>query len=153
MYANLDATRQPKVPKEKAAEEDEECDAVPMRLLVLKKTYAIVSLAPEETLPEWASNDEFASITTTPDEVSIVAPQDSVPSDAIVDRDWRCLKLEGPLDLALTGVLAALLVPLADAGIPVFPVATYQTDYVLVKEKSLVDAIQVLRGQGHRIRD
>lgn len=51
-----------------------------------------------------------------------------MPSDVIVDRDWRCLKLEGPLDLALTGVLAAILMPLADAGIPVFPVATYQTD-------------------------
>lgn len=122
-----------------------------MRLIVLKKTYAIASLAPDETVPEWASDDEFTSVTITGDELSIVAPQEIVPTDVIVDREWRCLKLEGPLDLDVTGVLAAILVPLADAGIPAFPVATYQTDYILLKEKSLVEALQVLRSQGHDI--
>lgn len=124
---------------------------MPMRLVVLKKTYAIASLAPDERVPEWASDDEFASVTNTGDELSIVVPQDRVPTDVIVDRDWRCLKLEGPLDLALAGVLAAILMPLADAGIAVFPVATYQTDYVLLKEKSLADAVQVLQAHGHHI--
>lgn len=122
-----------------------------MRLVVLDKTYAIASLAPDETLPVWASDDEFASVTTTGDELSIVAPQDRVPIDVIADREWRCLKLEGPLDLDVMGVLAALLVPLADAGISVFPVATYQTDYILVKEKSLADAVEVLRRRGHEL--
>lgn len=122
-----------------------------MHLVVLKKTYAIARLAPDETVPEWASDDEFASITTTGDEVSIVIPQGRVPNDVTVDRAWRCLKIEGPLDLALTGVLAAILIPLADAGIAVFAVATYETDYVLVKEKTLAEAVQVLCAQGHRV--
>lgn len=122
-----------------------------MRLVVLEKTYAIASLVPDETVPEWASDGEFTSVTSTGDEVSIVAPQDRVPSDVIADREWCCLKLEGPLDLAMTGGLAAVLAPLADAGISVFPLATYQTDYVFIKEKSLRDAVQVLRAEGHHI--
>lgn len=145
-------SRSPGARRGRVGRRAEECNAVSMRLVVLKKTYAIASLAPDETVPEWASDDEFASVTITDGDLSIVAPQKGVPSDVVADRDWRCLKIEGPLDLALTGVLAAILVPLADAGIPVFPVATYQTDYVLLKEKSLVKAVQVLRTHGHDIR-
>lgn len=122
-----------------------------MHLVVLEKTYAIASLAPGATVPEWASDDVFSSVTTTGDELSVVVPQDRVPSGVIADREWRCLKLEGPLDLDATGVLAAILVPLADAGIPVFPVATYQTDYIFLKEKDLAEAMEVLRAKGHAI--
>lgn len=122
-----------------------------MHLVVLEKTYAIASLPPDASPPKWASDEEFSSVTATGDEVSIVAAQDRVPGDVIGDRDWRCLKLEGPLDLELTGILATILAPLADAGIAVFPVATYHTDYVLVKENSLHDALRVLRAQGHQI--
>ncbi len=78
-------------------------------------------------------------------------PARSVPSGVIADREWRCLKLEGPLELDVTGVLAALLVPLGDAGIAVFPAATHQTDYIFLKEKDLAEAMEVLRAKGHEI--
>lgn len=80
-----------------------------MHLVVLKKTYPIASLAPNATVPEWANDEKFASVTTTGDDLSVVVPEDRVPSDVILDRGWRCLKLEEPLDLDVTGVLAAIL--------------------------------------------
>lgn len=122
-----------------------------MRVVLLKKTYGIATFAPDAEVSAWASDEEFASVTITGDELSIVAPQDTLPSDVGADRGWRCLKLDGPLDLELTGVLAGILGPLADAAIAVFPIATYQTDYILLKEHSLNEALQVLRAQGHEI--
>jgi hypothetical protein len=68
-----------------------------------------------------------------------------------VDTGWRCFKVEGPLDLALTGVIAALAAPLAAAGVSIFPIATYETDYLLVKAKDLERATEVLAQHGHRI--
>jgi hypothetical protein len=87
----------------------------------------------------------------TTEELSVVCEQKHVPPAAICDKGWRCLKVEGPLDLALTGVLAALTVPLAHAGIAVFALSTYDTDYVLVKAGDLDRAIRVLRDAGFEI--
>jgi hypothetical protein len=67
------------------------------------------------------------------------------------DRGWRCLKLEGPLDLDLTGVLASLLQPLAQARVTIFAIATYDTDYVLVREDQRERAIAALREAGHSV--
>ncbi len=81
----------------------------------------------------------------------IVCLQDSVPPDVTCRRDWRCLKVDGPLGFEQTGVLASLAGPLADAGIPVFVVSTYDTDYLLVSEPQATRAAEVLTGAGHRI--
>jgi hypothetical protein len=62
------------------------------------------------------------------------------------------LKCEGPLDYALSGIVASLAEPLADAGVPIFPIATYDTDYILVKEPHLATAINALAGYGHAVR-
>lgn len=122
-----------------------------MRLDVLGDTYAIARLPGDEFVPRWKKDDEFVSITRTRDELSVVIPQEALPPGVDADRDWRCLKLEGPLDLGLTGILVTILEPLADAGIAVFPIATYETDYVLIKSGSLDDAVQALRARGHEI--
>jgi hypothetical protein len=66
---------------------------------------------------------------------------------------WRVLKCEGPLDWALTGIVASLAEPLANAGVAIFPIATHDTDYLLVREPQLEHAIQALTGYGHAIRD
>src|SRR4051794_6196062 len=87
----------------------------------------------------------FFSLTRTPDEISIVAPQECVPDGIKCERGWRALKVEGPLDFSLTGVLVSVCAPLAEAGISVFAISTYETDYVLVREAQWEDAVAVLR--------
>ena len=120
-------------------------------LTVLSDSLAICRLDPAADVPEWAMIGEFVSITHTSDELSIVCAEEHVPSDVKADREWRVLKVEGPLDLALTGVLAALANPLAEAQINIFAVSTFDTDYLLVKGYNLARACEVLRQAGHEI--
>ena len=122
-----------------------------MNLTILSDSLAICRLNPDIDVPEWAMIGEFVSITHTADELSIVCAEQYVPSDVKADRDWRVLKVEGPLDLALTGILASLANPLAEAQINIFAVSTFDTDYLLVKGYNLDRACEVLRQAGHVI--
>jgi hypothetical protein len=124
-----------------------------LNLSVLPELYAICRLSPEAHVPDWAKAGNFLSITRTSDELSIVCVETGVPESVRCDRGWRCLKLEGPLDLSLTGILASLLSPLAEARINIFAVSTFDTDYLLVKEEKLARATEVLTRAGHRIKN
>jgi hypothetical protein len=84
-------------------------------------------------------------------ELSVVCEEGAVPDAVRAQRGWRALEVSGPLDLAMTGVLASLAVPLADAGVPIFAVSTYDTDYVLVPGARLHDAVTALRAAGHHV--
>jgi len=105
---------------------------------------AICWLPPDASLPSWIKEKEFISVTRTRDELSIICGENQVPADIKADRNWRMIKVSGPLDFALTGVLAALLNPLADAGIAIFALSTFETDYLLLKEENLDRAIGIL---------
>ena len=118
-------------------------------LSILPDSLAVCRLSPEEDVPDWALMGEFVSITHTGDELSIVCAEDYVPPDVKANRGWRALKVEGPLDLALTGILASLADPLAEAKINLFAISTFDTDYLLVKEYNLARACDVLRQAGH----
>ena len=123
-------------------------------LVALDGLFAVCRLAADAPLPAWTvggSPGPFLSITRTADELSIVGPQEAVPDGIRCERGWRCLRVAGTLDFALVGVLASLLVPLADAGIAVFVVSTFDTDYLLVKDDRFDAAIEVLRREGHRV--
>jgi hypothetical protein len=117
-------------------------------LTVLSGEFSIWRLAADATLPE-ADPGSFLSVTRTDDELSIVSSATEVPSGARTESGWRCLRVEGPLPFALTGVLAALSAPLAEAGVPIFVISTYDTDYLLVKSVDLERACSALRGDGH----
>ncbi|MGN7485046.1 ACT domain-containing protein [Priestia megaterium] len=126
-----------------------------MNLSVLPQKLAVLKLDPNQSIPEWALNHkEFASITYTGEELSIVCLQDDVPSEVEgieTSLDWQGIKVEGPLDFSLTGILSSLAAPLAEAKISIFALSTYDTDYLLVKANTLKDAIHVLTEQGHTI--
>jgi len=94
-----------------------------------------------------ASSPRFA----TAAELSVVAPAAAVPSHAKAERGWRALRVDGTLDFALTGVLAAVVVPLAEAGVSIFALSTYDTDYVLVRDSQLPAAREALRAAGHTV--
>jgi hypothetical protein len=124
-----------------------------LALRVLSGALAIARLDSERPLPDWAAaaRGPLWAAVRTDGELSIVCAQDAVPADVRAQRDRRALEVVGPLDLAMTGVLAALSVPLAAAGVPIFAVSTYDTDYMLVGEDRLADALAALRRAGHRV--
>jgi uncharacterized protein len=122
-----------------------------LRLSLLADSFAIARLSSDAPIPAWATTAPVFSITRTADELSIVAPESTTPSDTRAERGWRALKLEGPFDFALTGVLASVLQPLADTRISIFAISTFDTDYVLVRSESLNAAISALRAAGHQI--
>jgi hypothetical protein len=120
-------------------------------LSILPDDLAICKLPPNAHIPDWAQRGNFYSITRTPDELSIITADDDVPADIICDHDWRAIKVEGPLEFSLTGVLESVARPLAEANISIFAVATYNTDYVLVKADNAERVTVALRAAGHRI--
>jgi uncharacterized protein len=73
------------------------------------------------------------------------------PSEAVVDDGWALMRLRGPLPLAMTGVLVHLLAPLATAGVEIYALATFNTDYVLVRASRLDDAVAALTQAGHQV--
>ena len=123
-----------------------------MNLKVYAERYAICRLNPDENFPTWTGG-KFVSITRTDDELSIVCEQDTVPSNIKCERDWRVVQVEGPMDLSIVGVLASLTKPLADAGINLFAISTFDTDYLLVKVEKLEAAKGALEKAGHRIKE
>ncbi len=118
---------------------------------ILPDAFAVCRLAPDAAIPDWAMprHASFFAITQTREELSVICPAEPVPADITADRGWRCLKLEGPFALDEPGILAAIVVPLAQAGLTVFVEATYDTDYLLVKDMG--KAVQTLKGLGHRV--
>ncbi len=123
-----------------------------LTLTVLPERYAISWLGPKADIPHWAAKGDFMSISRTPDELSVVCLETNVPSGIVSEPGWRIFKCEGPLDLALPGIMASLAEPLAEAGVPIFPIATHHTDYILIKEMHLDTAIRALGGYGHAVR-
>ncbi|RMH21309.1 MAG: ACT domain-containing protein, partial [Acidobacteria bacterium] len=110
---------------------------------------AICRLAPGR-VPRWAFRGDFIAITRTPDELSVVCDAKSVPKRIRAEHGWRAIRVVGPLDLSLIGVLASIAVPLAEAGIGLFSISTYDTDYVLVRAAALDQAVAALTAAGHR---
>ena len=124
---------------------------IALTLTVLPGTYAVCRLAPEDSLPRWATSGDFFSITRTSDELSVVCEQSGVAEGVTCEGDWRCLRVRGPLDFGLTGILASLAAPLAEAGISIFAISTYDTDYVMVKAADLERATAELSRSGYLI--
>jgi enamine deaminase RidA (YjgF/YER057c/UK114 family) len=120
-----------------------------VNLTVLPGTLAVCRLEPSERIPSWALelHEGFVSITRTPGELSVVCPQEAVPPDTRVEEGFRALMVPGPIPFEQTGVLAQIATPLAAAGISIFAIATYDTDYVLVRETDLEHALAVLAGR------
>lgn len=120
-------------------------------LIVVDGTFAICKLVADATIPPWASANQFFSITRTADELSIVCRQDAVPEEIRCERGWRCFRVAGAMPFSVVGVLASLTTPLAEAGISVFAISTFDTDYLLVKEDYFEKAVTALVQAGHSI--
>ena len=125
----------------------------PMLLTVIEARLAVCRLEASSSLPAWVDHaGDFVSITRTVDELSIVCATDAVPPGVPMEGPWRAFKVQGPLVMTLIGVVAALANPLADAGISIFAISTYDTDYVLVHEPDVDAAIDALIAAGHTVQ-
>ncbi len=121
-----------------------------MKLILLSSLLAVCRLAPDADIPTWALQQRsLLSITYTDDELSIVCPASVVPQSVRSETNWRAIKVQGPLDFSLTGILASIATPLASANIPLFAISTFDTDYILVKEQHIEHARSILEQNGH----
>ncbi len=117
-----------------------------MEFELLKSRFAVCALK-EPVLPQ----GEFVSLTISGGEVSLVCEEEKAPQGCKAEFGWRALRVKGPLDFSLVGILAHISSVLAEAGVSLFAVSTYETDYVLVKEESAGRAIEALKENGHTV--
>jgi len=123
-----------------------------LRLRALSEVFAVCRLPPATALPPWALAARPFCIAASDEELSIVCPATQLPAPAPpelrVEAGFRALVVRGPLDFALTGILARLTGALAGAGVSLFAFSTYDTDYLLVRADRLADAVAALRAAG-----
>ena len=122
-----------------------------MKLTQLQNTFNIHRLAQNAKVPESALESHFFAIARTGDELSIVLP-DTVPIGSdLCEQGWAGFKIEGPLDFSMVGVLAGISNALAEAGVSIFALATYDTDFVLVKREQVRAALEALNLAGYQV--
>ena len=123
-----------------------------MELQTLDESFAIARLAADAAVPAWVGGKDLIAVVRTRNELSIVCRDAAVPPNLTeVQRGFRALVVAGTLDFALAGIIADLAKPLADAGIPIFGISTYDTDHILVRAEMLDAARRVLTDAGHLV--
>ena len=122
-----------------------------LTMKLLKEKYGVCRLDKTELIPEWVKESDFFSITKTLDELSIVCSQNNIPIGVKCEKNWRILKVAGPLDFSLVGILSSITNVLAQQGISIFAISTYDTDYILVKDKDVDNAVGSLCIAGYEV--
>lgn len=122
-------------------------------LSIMPGDFAVCRLPADAPLPAWAgSHSHFFALIRTLDELSVVCAEQDVPETVQAETGWSLLQVPGPMDFSLVGVLASLALPLAQAGVSIFALSTYDTDYLLVRKADLSRAAQALVRAGHRLQ-
>lgn len=120
-----------------------------MTLEILPMEFAVCKLPPDGAADLAVP---FTFVSRTDAELSLVCPEEAVPDSALhAERGFRCLLVRGPLDFSLVGVLAGIAGCLAESGISLFAVSTYDTDYLLVKKEALPSAVEALTRRGYTV--
>ncbi len=122
---------------------------VVVNLQLLEDSFAVCRMEPGRQLAMPEASSSIWSLTRTAAELSLVCAAHLAPKDAVVEDGWSAIVVDGPLDFGLTGILASIATPLADACISIFALSTYDTDYVLVKSDQRDAALRTLEAAGH----
>lgn len=130
---------------------DETATAATHSLQRWPETIAVVRLAAGTDVPAWVESSSVFSVTATATETSVVCAARSVPTKTRHERPYTAFAVQGPLDLARTGVLVALLQPLAEAGIAALPLSTFDTTWLLVPTGQADRAEEEWRRRGHQV--
>jgi len=131
--------------------EDKKMNKKILTMELLDGIYGVCRLDKNELIPNWAQNGDFFSITRTADELSIVCSEEFIPSDVKCEGDWKILKIKGPLVFSLVGILASISTILAQKGITIFAISTYDTDYILVKNKDIDNTVEALVNERYEV--
>lgn len=118
---------------------------------LLKEKFAVCRLDKNHAIPEWSENDSFYSVTKTMDELSIVCLEKDVPHNIRHENNWRILKIQGPLDFSLIGIIAKISSILAEEKISIFALSTFDTDYILLKDDNIENAVDILNKNNYKI--
>lgn len=121
-----------------------------LTLTLMPGRFAVVRLTAGASIPGWFQAGIFSSITRSPDELSVTCDEALVPDGLTCERGFRIFKFEGPFEFDAVGILVQAAAPLAEAKIPIMAISSYDTDYLMVKQARLADAIQVL--QAHAVK-
>lgn len=135
--------------------------AAPLEILVHPGRLAVARLAPDAAVPAWADAAVAGApppaplhvIARSARELSCVTAADRVPPGVRAEREFRGLEVAGPLEFSLVGILARLTAALAAASIPVLAISSFDTDWLLVRESRLAEAVSALRAAGVRVRE
>jgi hypothetical protein len=124
-------------------------------LTVLPQVHAVCRLSSRDEVPRWATirTDGVSSVTRTGEELSIIVTDSLPPRNVRCERNWRVIKVRGPLQFDLVGIISGISGTLAAAGISIFAFSTFDTDYVMVKEETLGGALNALRRAEYPIVD
>ena len=125
-------------------------DSTKIVLSILEETYIIHKLDQSTNLPEGLTECEFYSLSNSREELSLVCPEQILIQSENSSPNWKCLKVAGPLDLKLTGILAGLSDTLEKAKISIFAISTFETDYLLIQEQVLETAKTALKSAGYK---
>ena len=125
-------------------------DSTKIVLSILEETYIIYKLDQSTNLPEELIECEFYSLSNSQEELSLVCPEQILIQSENSSPNWKCLKVAGPLDLKLTGILAGLSDTLEKAKISIFAISTFETDYLLIQEQVLETAKTALKSAGYK---
>ena len=120
-----------------------------LKWTLLKENFSLHRLEANAKVPEIVLDSSFFSVTRTSDELSIVVPEGIMLSGTQKEPGWSCIKMLGPLDFGLTGILSGISKVLAEEGISIFAVSTFDTDYILVKQEACEHAIGALKAAGY----
>lgn len=110
---------------------------------------SVCKLAPDAAVPADILTKPFSAFLRVPKETTLICPVDAAPKNSTCETGWLALELVGPFDFALTGILTQVSVPLAAAGISIFALSTFDTDYVLIKADKREAAKAALMDAGH----
>ena len=124
---------------------------IKLTITLLDDSFVICRLSSGATVSAQSSTNRFYSITRTDEEISVVCTTEDAPDEAKCDYGWRCFKVKGPLDFSLIGIIAAIATTLSRAGVSIFTISTFNTDYFLVKDDNLEIAIKALEDAGHLV--
>ncbi len=111
--------------------------------------YSMVRLAPDSAPPLGAFAGRLCAMTRTEEELSVICDTAHAPGAPEAEHGWACLKVLGPLDTSMVGLMSSLSGALAAADISLLAVSTFDTDYVLVRRGNLEAAIAAWRAAGH----
>lgn len=122
-----------------------------LKMSLLDINLGVCRLASNDAVPAWGTKSQFFSVTKTEEELSIVCEEQYIPEGVNCEGSWRALKVEGPLDFSLVGILSKISSALAAVKVSIFAISTYDTDYILVKSKDIDKAVEALRNNDYDI--